>query len=60
MISYVTAQCQSTKKLNIKDIVEFPWENDNPVANKKNTKIDKKKIEQLKALAQDLIKNNMI
>lgn len=25
-ISYVTAQCQSTKKLDMKEIMSFPWE----------------------------------
>lgn len=26
-ISYVTAQCQSTKKLDMKEMMTFPWEN---------------------------------
>lgn len=25
--AYVTAQCQSTKKMEIKDLMTFPWEN---------------------------------
>lgn len=58
LISYVTAQCQSTRKMNVTDIVEFPWEKKEPT--KKQVQIDKQKIEQLKTLAQEMIKNKMI
>ena len=52
-IAYVTAQCQSTNKLNINDIAKFRWEEENGSA---MTEEDKKKeinkIEKLKAQAK--------
>lgn len=57
LTAYVTAQCNSTKQLKATDIVNFPWENKQT---KEQTKIDKKKLEQVKAMAQDIIKNGII
>lgn len=52
-IAYVTAQCQSTNKLNISDIAKFRWEEENGSA---MTDEDKKneldKIKKLKAQAK--------
>ena len=44
--SYITAQCNSTKKLKITDILKFQWDNEN--ANKNNdTTISKDDSERL-------------
>ena len=57
LMAYVTAQCQSTKKIKITDIVQFPWEQKQT---KEQTEIDKKKLEQVKAMAKEIIKNGII
>lgn len=56
--SWVLANCHSSKKLNTTDIVKFSWDEKEPT--KKQIQIDKQKIEQLKTLAQEMIKNKMI
>lgn len=43
--AYVTAQCQSTKKMEIKDLMTFPWEN-----------VDNEKIEDTKEEREALMK----
>ena len=58
LISYVTAQCQSTKKLKTTDIVKFPWE-EKQKATPRQTEIDKKKIEQIRMMAKEIIKNGL-
>lgn len=56
--SYVTAQCQSTKKLQATDIMKFPWE-EKEQQSKKEVEIDKKKIERIKMMAKEIIKNGL-
>ena len=57
--SYVNAQTQSTKKLNITDIIKFSWDETTNKENK-NTYISTEDIERLKAKANKIIqdKNN--
>jgi uncharacterized pyridoxal phosphate-containing UPF0001 family protein len=45
--AYVTAQCQSTKKMEIKDLMTFPWES------VENEKIDDTK-EEREALMKEM------
>lgn len=58
LVAYVTAQCQSTKKLKITDIIDFPWEQKQKT--QKEVQIDKERVKQIKRLAQEMIKNNMV
>ena len=58
LIAYVTAQCQSTKKLKITDIIDFPWEKQEKT--QKEIKVDKERIKKIQELAQEMIKNNMV
>lgn len=52
-IAYVTAQCQSTNKLNISDIAKFRWEEENGSAmTDEDKKNEIEKIEKLKAQAK--------
>lgn len=50
LIAYVVAQTQSTKRINIEDIMKFPWEEDKK--EKEDTSISKEQIAALKAQAQ--------
>lgn len=43
--AYVTAQCQSTKKMEIKDLMTFPWEN-----------VENEKIQDTKEEREELMK----
>ena len=53
--AYITAQVNSSKKLKITDIIEFPWEHSN---NKKsNTSISNEDIERLKEKAKKWMDN---
>ena len=46
--SYITAQCNSTKKLKITDIIKFSWDKEN----KKDTSISQSDIDRLTIQAQ--------
>lgn len=48
LIAYIVAQVNSKNRLSIKDILEFPWEEDEE---EKDTSITKEEIEALKAQA---------
>lgn len=50
LIAYVVAQTQSTKRINIEDIMKFPWEEEKD--EKEDTSISKEQIAALKAQAQ--------
>ena len=56
--SCILANCYSTKKLKTTDIVKFSWE-EKEQQRKKEVEIDKKKIEQIKQMAQQIIKNGL-
>ena len=53
-IAYVVAQTQSTKKINMEDMLKFYWEKDNE--ENSDTSITKEQIEMLKAQAQQYLK----
>lgn len=55
--AYITAQVNSTKKLKITDIMEFPWET---VDKKGNTSISNEDIERLKNKAKRYLNNGQI
>ena len=42
--SYVTAQCQSTKKMKPTDIIKFPWERSGEITTKEQFEEYKKKM----------------
>lgn len=52
VISYVTAQVQSTKKLKYEDIIKLPWDDDKEIVDEDNTKITKADIERINKMAQ--------
>ena len=52
LLTYVEAQCHSTKKLDITDIIQFKW--DRP--NEKNTEISNDDIQRLKNKSEMLQK----
>ena len=56
--SYVTAQCQSAKKIKATDIIKFSWEEKQNITPRQK-EIDKKKIEQIKQMAKEIIKNGL-
>lgn len=55
LIAYLVAQTNSTKKLKMSDIIEFPWEKE---SSEKNTEITNADLERLKIKAQNYINNN--
>lgn len=55
LIAYLVAQSNSTKKLKMSDIIEFPWDNQ---SSEKNTEITNADLERLKIKAQNYINNN--
>lgn len=56
--AYVTAQVNSTKKLKVTDIMEFPWEA--TTGKKGNTSISNEDIERLKNKAKQYLNNGQI
>lgn len=57
---YITAQSQSTKKLQPSDILKFSWDNEATNKENKNTYISKQDIERLKAKANKIIQDKQI
>lgn len=55
LTAYITAQVNSRKKLNVTDLVTFPWEED---VNTTETKISKEDIERLQKQAENYLKHN--
>lgn len=53
LLAYITAQVNSTKKLNMGDIIKFSWDNEEL---ERDTSITKDEIARLKAKADSLIK----
>lgn len=55
-ISYLIAQSNSKKKLQVKDIIQFPWDSD---SNSKdhNIEISNDDVSRLRAMAHNYIKN---
>lgn len=51
-LAYITAQVQCTKKIEVKDILKFPWEQEEE---KKHT-ITKEEIEALQKKAEEYLK----
>lgn len=47
LISYIIAQTNSTKKIKLTDIIEFPWEKENTKANQTISNEDKERLEKL-------------
>ena len=56
LISFVTAQVQSTKKIQPEDIMKFPWDDDKKDVSPKDTVISKTDIERLQNMANDYLK----
>lgn len=56
LISYVTAQVQSTKKLHYDDIVKLPWDDGEEFKDEGDTKITKEDIERINKMAQTYLK----
>lgn len=57
LITYMTAAVNSTKKLNVTDIMQFPWEEDDNKSDQMNY-ISNSDIKRLKKKAQQYIKYN--
>lgn len=57
LISYVTAQVQSTKKLKFEDIIKLPWDDATQDIEEADTKISKADIERLNKMAQAYLKS---
>ena len=55
-LSYITAQTQSTKKLNPQDVLKFSWDEATNKENK-NTYISTEDVERLKAKANKIIQD---
>lgn len=55
--SYITAQSQSTKKLQITDVLKFSWDNEATNKENKNTTITKEDIDRLKRKAEKIIQD---
>lgn len=55
-ISYITAQTQSTKKLNPQDVLKFSWDEATNKENK-NTYISTEDVERLKRKAEKIIQD---
>lgn len=54
-LAYITAQVQCTKKIEMKDILKFPWEEE-----EKKHEITKEEIEALKKKAEEYLKTHHI
>lgn len=50
-LAYITAQVQCTKKIEMKDILKFPWEEE-----EKKHEITKEEIEELQKKAEEYLK----
>lgn len=57
--SYITAQTQSTKKLNPQDVLKFSWDEATNKENK-NTYISTEDIERLKRKAEKIIQDKQL
>lgn len=57
LISYLIAQTNSTKKLNFRDIIEFPWEKESIGL---ATTISKEDIDRLREKARQFQNDNLI
>ena len=57
--SYITAQTQSTKKLNPQDVLKFSWDEATNKENK-NTYISTEDVERLKAKANKIIQDKQL
>lgn len=55
MISYIVAQSNSTKKLNMTDILSFPWENEHEEI-ERYTEMSNSDLERLKQKAKNYLK----
>lgn len=55
LISYITAQVNSSKKLKLNEIVKFQW--DEKPSDKKNGVVNEKELQRLKQKAQNYINN---
>lgn len=51
MIAYITAQCNSKKKLKPTDIIKFAWEKENTIVKKANNTLTLEDVEAIKRLA---------
>ena len=61
LISYITAQVNSTKKLSITDIVTFPWEKDSDnLSIEEKNEITDADIKRLKEKAQQFLNHNKL
>lgn len=58
--SYITAQTQSTKKLNPQDVLKFSWDNEATNKENKNTYISTEDVERLKAKANKIIQDKQL
>lgn len=59
-LSYITAQSQSTKKLQITDVLKFSWDNEATNKENKNTTITKEDIDRLKRKAEKIIQDKQL
>lgn len=57
LLAYITAQCNSTKKLKLDDIIKFPWEVEEK---KKASAITNEELQRLKDKAQKMLANKLI
>jgi hypothetical protein len=55
LTAYITAQVNSRKKLNVTDLVTFPWEED---IKNTDTSISKEDIERLQKQAENYLNHN--
>lgn len=55
-IAYIIAASNSTKKIEMKDLIEFPWESEKPI-NESPAEITKQDFERLKQKAEQYLKN---
>lgn len=53
LITYMTAQCNSRRHLQLTDIIKFPWEDD--VQDEEQTKVTDEDVKRLKAMAQNYL-----
>lgn len=58
LVSYIQAQSQSTKKLKMKDIIEFPWEKEETEHNTSASNEDRKRLEAKAKQMEEYFKNN--
>ena len=60
LASYIMAQTHSSKKLKVKDIVKFPWENENGQRKSTPEVMSDRDLDRLKSKAQWMLDNGMI